>query len=609
VILGLPFREIWCVDFEYVSRPGETPDVVAMVAKEVGSGRVIKLWHDQLGPEPPFPVDDGVLFVTYYASAEVGCFLQLGWPIPTRIIDLYAEFRREVNGLPVPTLGDSKYNLLCALSWHHLAGITSREKKAGRDLVMAGGPWTDSERRQILDYCETDVVCLPALLEAMKGVIAPTTRALGQSLLRGRYGATVARMERVGVPIDTDMLEIMRANWAAIKLDLIREVDTQYGVYEGDTFKIGRFLKYLADRGIAWPRTETGQLELKDKVFREQTKIYPELEPLRQLRHALSELRLENLAVGRDGRNRCMLSPLVATSGRNQPSNTKFIFGPAVWIRGLIRPPEGWALAYIDWSAQELSIAAYLSGDLFLLDTLQTEDPYIAFAKKIGRAPEGATEDSHPDARSLCKTLILGSNYGMGRRTLAERTGVPLIEAEALLRGLARAYPMFTEWQGNTVDAALLRGYLSTCFGWRVNVTEATKPNAIKNWPMQAHGSELLRVACMLGTERGIRIVAPVHDAVLIEAPADQIDDAVSAMRGAMAEAVVAVLGPGAWIDTTKKIVRWPDRYRDKRDKVMWERVQQLLQAQPKKSWWEVRIDLCTASQYGPIRTYSDLSI
>jgi DNA polymerase I len=74
-------------------------------------------------------------------------------------------------------------------------------------------------------------------------------------------------------------------------------------------------------------------------------------------------MRLSDLAVGSDGRNRTLLSAFRARTGRNQPSNTKFIFGPAVWLRGLIKPPPGHGIAYVDWSQQEFGIAAALSGD------------------------------------------------------------------------------------------------------------------------------------------------------------------------------------------------------------------------------------------------------
>ena len=76
------------------------------------------------------------------------------------------------------------------------------------------------------------------------------------------------------------------------------------------------------------------------------------------------------------------------------------------------------------------------------------------------------------------------------------------------------------------MDIALLRGYMSTYFGWRLNVTNNTRPAGLRNFPMQAHGAEMLRIACCLATERGVRVCAPVHDALLIEAPISLIGDA-----------------------------------------------------------------------------------
>jgi DNA polymerase I len=235
------------------------------------------------------------------------------------------------------------------------------------------------------------------------------------------------------------------------------------------------------------------------------------------------------------------------------------------------------AIAYIDWSSQEVAIAAALSGDPFLIDAVASGDPYLSFAVRAGLAPEGATKASHRAVRDLCKACVLGTNYGMGAKTLAFRTNTSIVEAEALLRTLARTYPVFSEWQSNSVDVALLRGYMSTVFGWKLHITSNTRPTALRNFPMQAHGAEMLRIACCLATERGVSVCAPVHDALLIEAPGDLIDDAVFAARGAMAEAAAAVLGPAVWIDTDVDIVSYPDRYSDPRGAVMWERVMELL--------------------------------
>jgi hypothetical protein len=572
-MFGLPFREVWALDFEFTAEPGALPVPVCMVARELRSGRLLRMWQDQLPDRPPFPVDDRALFIAYYASAEVGCFLALGWPVPARLLDLYAEFRNETNGLALP--GGS--SLLGALAYHHIPSITSDQKHEERELVMRGGPWTDAERRRILDYCQTDVDCMEPLLERMAGHIRARPAGLGQALLRGRYMTAAARMERAGVPIDTDLLGRVRDGWESIKLDLVGAVDKDYGVYDGTTFKAGLFAAYLADRGIAWPRLDSGQLQLDGDTFRDMSKRYPQLGPLKELRHSLGQLRLADLAVGPDGRNRVLLSAFRAATGRNQPSNSKFIFGPATWIRGLIKPAEGHAVAYIDWSAQEVWIAAKLSGDPALLDSVTSGDPYLSFAKRAGLAPADATKASHKATRDVCKTCLLGANYGMQARSLAYRTGVSDIEAQEILRRLARAYPVYAEWAQQVVDAGQLGGRLSTVLGWQLHVGPRARPTSLRNFPMQANGAEMLRLACCLATEAGIAVCAPVHDALLIEAPAVGIDDAVIATKSMMAHASSVVLN-GLEVGTDADVIRWPDRYADPRGAVMWSRVTELLQ-------------------------------
>ncbi|CAH2402687.1 hypothetical protein MES5069_350002 [Mesorhizobium escarrei] len=115
--------------------------------------------------------------------------------------------------------------------------------------------------------------------------------------------------------------------------------------------------------GIPWPSLDSGQLALDDDTFRSMAKAYPAVSPLRELRHALSEMRLNNIPVGSDGRNRTLISPFSSRTGRNQPSNSRFLFGTATWLRGLIKPTDGMAIAYLDFSSQEIAIAAALSGD------------------------------------------------------------------------------------------------------------------------------------------------------------------------------------------------------------------------------------------------------
>jgi hypothetical protein len=148
--------------------------------------------------------------------------------------------------------------------------------------------------------------------------------------------AAIATIVHTGVPIDTETLALLRAHWLDIQDELIAAIDTNYGVYDGRTFKTKWFARWLAVNSIPWPRLESGRLALSDKVFKEMARIHFAVSPLRELRNSLSEMRLNDLAVGEDGRNRTLLKPFRSRTGRNQPSNTEFIFGPSVWLRGLI---------------------------------------------------------------------------------------------------------------------------------------------------------------------------------------------------------------------------------------------------------------------------------
>ena len=93
------FGEIWAVDFEFTEPPGERPKPICLVAWELHSGKRLRLWEDELRrlSSPPYRTGSDVLFVAYYASAEMKCHLALGWPMPENVIDLYTEFRNRTN--------------------------------------------------------------------------------------------------------------------------------------------------------------------------------------------------------------------------------------------------------------------------------------------------------------------------------------------------------------------------------------------------------------------------------------------------------------------------------------------------------------------------------
>jgi DNA polymerase-1 len=339
----LGYRHAWCIDFEFVAPPGHKPKPVCMVAKCLITGQTIRLWDHELS-SCPFQMGPQDLVIAFYASAESSCIDVLGWPRPCRMLDLFTEFRCLTNGVG-PGHGSG---LIGALLYYGLPTIGGEEKNAMRDLIMGGGPWSDVEAAQIVAYCESDVDALRALLTAMLPALLDCQGRFGRALLRGRYMAAAGGVENNGIPIDQTLWSELVENWGAIKRGLIDEIDLDYGVYEGGRFSTENFARFLAAHNIPWPRLPSGALALDDDTFRNQARGYPLIAPLRELRYALGQLRLSELSIGADGRNRTLLSAFRAKTGRNQPSNSKFIFGPSVWVRHLIKPAEGRAIAYID---------------------------------------------------------------------------------------------------------------------------------------------------------------------------------------------------------------------------------------------------------------------
>jgi hypothetical protein len=535
------------------------------------------------------------VFVSFVANAECACHLALGWPLPAKVLDLNPVFRNLTNGRYTP---DGK-GLLGALRYYGLDAIATKQKDAMQKRVIAGPPFTAKEHEQILAYCLSDVDALRRLLPK---ILAAPGFDLGVALHHGEFAAVSALMEHRGVPIDTKTFASLADAdiWRKLRDEMVPLIDAQYGVYvrnaAGDwTFNIARFESYLAREGIGWPRLESGKLNMKRKTFEDLSKGWPQLEDLRQLRHARDKMRKVKLAVGADGRNRTVLWPFKAKTSRTQPKASLWIFSPAMWLRSLIKPAPGMAVAYIDYSSMEFLIAASLSDGHCgtvnnMLRMYESGDPYLAFCKSVGAVPKSATKQSYPEIRDKYKTMLLAVQYGMSRETLANRLGVSTFEAHEMLAQHHAQFSQYWSWSDDWVQRALQTGVMRTAFGrtCRTGITEFNE-RSIRNWPIQATGADILRISCIMAARHGIRLLAPVHDAVLIEAPVEQIESDVASMREIMRRASRIVLNANAAgaheLRTDYTVISYPDRYSDKRGTVIWKRVLELLAAQRKAEW------------------------
>lgn len=598
-IRQLPFKEIWVVDTEYNGGFDEEPvpgnyrkhgnpvNPVCIVARELHSGQEIRLWRDQLGLKPPYPIHEHSLFVCFNAAAEMSFHNACGWgERPRRILDLFPEYCNVWNGLTTVSIRKpdgtiSKRSLLCALAQYNIRAISASEKDAAQDAILAGGPWTQEQKNGFLTYNASDVDETVQLFLAMLPDMFPNEdnlqRDLHFALLRGRFMGCLASVS--GSPIDVELLHRFDRNRQAIIDDLIEEYALKFPVFEDGSFKESLFAKLVHDWDIPWPRTSTGKLATDKKTLEKTLRDRPDLQDLSILLATKSSLERASvikgevsdkktktgLVVGRDGRNRVGLFPFGTLTMRNAPSTAECIWGWPAWLRSLIKPGLGRVLIYLDYRQQEVGIAAAHSGDKARRKGYRSGDVYEATAKRIGMIPTQGSAESHPKERAICKQLELSIQYGAGPGLIAARTGLSLAHGRKLLKQHHEAYPVFWSWVEDVARHARWFGHITTALGWVLHVTGKTKKRTIMNYPMQSHGSHMMQLALCYAVEDGIDVCAIVHDAFLIEASERDSGIIARRMERHMRRASREVLD-GFEIDVDIHYTEFPHRYVDKRD-------------------------------------------
>lgn len=543
------FANIWIVVAAVRAQPGERTEPRTIVAMNFDTKHVIENSHRNGFVEHPYTLGADCLLVTTNGPELVGCHLALGWPVPARLLDLLVEFKNISNGRSGRLVGG-------------LAGA----------LIWFGENATGTQRHgEAPDQIRTEVNAVARLFNAMLPSLD-----LGRALLRGRFISASAAIDATGVPVDQQILSQLKHNWPRIRDTIVDGIDAQYGVHINRLFRADLFKNWINRRGISWPLSPDGGLDLGDNAFREMARAYPEVQPLKELRATLKHFDPRNITVGLDGRNRSPLRPFASRTSRNQPSANASIFCTAAWVRNLVRPSVGYGLALIDWQQQEFGIAAALSGDLTMQNAYQSGDPYMALAIAAGAAPPGATRSTHSHERELFKLCALGVQYGMGSGRLAQMLDMPISSAKELLNQHQSRFRTFWSWLDGVESQAASSGVLHSVFGWRMSSESAKSARGLRNFPMQANGAEMLRLACCQSVERGVTICTVIHDALLIEAPLAHLDQAIETTERMMEEASETVLA-GFPLRTEVRIIKAPNRWAEIRGESVWSAVERVL--------------------------------
>jgi DNA polymerase-1 len=540
-------------------------------------------------PSPPWDPETDII-LDYNGTAEHSVFAVVGWQFPKRHWDWLVELK-VLYGCRKPSGSDNpSWALLELCAVHGIATIEAQAKEHFRGLAMRGGPYTAEERRKLLDYCWSDVEILAELFNRTAPKLNRLEAWVERAYFRGAVVQEYTRINARGIPIDGDTWAKLRKHWHPLINSLTAEVAQEWPVFvwnkklERYSVNLRAWADTMRERGIPWPTTETGKPSTDDDTLKSMTQAYPVLRPLREVMSTRGQFRLgENLAIGKDNRNRADHRPFTSSTGRCQPSNSKFVFGTSTWLRSIIKPPPGMALAYVDLAGAEIALAALLAQDGQLWDDYDSGDPYTRFGLSAGLIPPGGTKKTHPDQRDLAKRLMLAVGYGMGPASLARNLGVPEKVARQLMQAHKLRYPHYWTYSQQVEDQYTRGEVLTTRAGWRLAPELDSRGRPLvkrgargpRNFPMQAHCAAILHRAILLAARRGIQVVCSVHDALLVQARESQIERVALATEQVWKDASRLVMGRELRSDS--KIVRSHERYEDGRGVAIWQAVVRLL--------------------------------
>ena len=303
----------------------------------------------------------------------------------------------------------------------------------------------------------------------------------------------------------------------------------------------------------------------------------PGIEGLHALRDSLGFIVKARLPIGKDGRNRPSLFPFGTTTGRN--AHTKSPYNAHAGMRSFMVFPPDTIGAYLDWRTQEVGVAAASSGDRTLIDDYAADDIYHALARLCGLTDDPDPirwKKNNPAMRNRMKPLQLGINYGMGVPSLARGLDRhPLIASEIIERH-KRRYPRFWQWRADMVQTAMLERRMESVFGWPLHISTSPNKRTLYNFPMQANGAEMLRLATMRLCDAGIVPIMLIHDGILFEeTDREKIELAKEIMRGAGRD----VCNGLTIVVDLDQMLEGGARYRDKRPMAqqMWDTIMDVL--------------------------------
>ncbi len=369
----------------------------------------------------------------------------------------------------------------------------------------------------------------------------------------------LAAMEVEGVAVDCDLLGSISAEMHTRITEIEQEIQEAagYTFNPGSTQQLGRFL--YDDLGLASGRkTKTGRSTDADTLesLRGEHPVVDLILEWRQLTKLKSTyVDALPLLCTADSRVHTSFNQAVATTGRLSSSdpNLQNIPVRTQWgqrIRRAFHADTGQQLVSADYSQVELRVLAHVTGEAELIAAFQRgEDIHRRTAAEVySVAPEEVT----PDMRRIAKVVNFGVVYGLSDFGLARDTGMSREDAHTFIDKYFTNFPAVTTYLEQVRNHAREYGWVETFIGRRRYIADIRAANRqirfaaermAVNMPIQGGAADIMKQAMILVDaalrESGLRsrMLLQVHDELLLEAPAEEVESLIPLLRERMGAA------------------------------------------------------------------------
>ena len=394
-------------------------------------------------------------------------------------------------------------------------------------------------------------------------VLLPLVREAGADPALERCENPLVRvlldMEDEGVRIDPDAL----ADFGDELGTEIAGIERRIHELAGEPFNIAsnqQLAQVLFER-LKLPaggKTASGQLSTGEEVLQELAGAHP-IVPLVLEYRACTKLKstyadkLPRCIDPRTGRVHTSFNQALAETGRLSSDNPNLQNIPVRTERGrriraaFVARDAAHRLVSADYSQIELRLMASLSGDEAMIEAFAADqDIHRDTAARVYGIP--ATEVT-PEMRSTCKMVNFGIIYGISAFGLAQRLGTTRTRADELIKTYFDLYPGVRRYMDRTIAEAREKGFVTTLLGRRRPLRDIASRNATVraaaertaiNTPVQGSAADLIKLA-MVEVHRelrerhlGAKLVLQVHDELVLDAPADEVETVSEILRRCM---------------------------------------------------------------------------